>query len=316
MKKSSLVWKTMLMTSAAAMLLATTGCSSSAGAAADTTAAASTTAETTAAASSAASSTAETTAASSAAGTTAAASAAAADGPTLTAIKEKGVLTVATGTYVPFEFRDDNNKIVGFDIDFAQYIADKLGVTLEVTDMEFQSIVPSVQNGEYDFSIAAMYKTPERCEVVDMSDSYCDSGMILAVKSGSDLETSVKTLADCNGLKIGVKEGATSYKEAQKYLDEHPDVKYEIVQYKDTVGCVSDLLAGRVDVVVNDLLNQKELSKEYDGTVIVGEPFTHAENAIAVQKGKDDLLSFINQCIADYRADGTYDTLWAKWIEG
>ena len=52
-----------------------------------------------------------------------------------------------------------------------------------------------------------------------------------------------------------VKEGATSYNVAQSFLDENPDVSYEIVQYKDTVGCVSDLLAGRVDVVVNDLLN-------------------------------------------------------------
>lgn len=239
-----------------------------------------------------------------------------ADGPAIQAIKEKGVITVATGTYVPFEYRDENNNIVGFDIDFAQYIADKIGVNLEVKDMEFQAIVPSVQNGEYDFSIAAMYKTPERCEVVDMSDSYCDSGMILAAKTDSPYVESVKSLADCSGLKVGVKEGATSYKEAQKFLDENSDVKYEIVQYKDTVGCVSDLLAGRVDVIVNDLLNQKELSKEYEGVTIVCEPFTHAENAIAVQKGKDDLLEFINACIKEYKTDGTYEELWNKWIEG
>ena len=91
------------------------------------------------------------------------------NGENIKAIKEKGVITVATGTYVPFEYRDDDDNIVGFDIDLAQYIADKLGVDMEVTDMEFQSIVPSIQNGEYDFSIAAMYKTDERCEVVDMS---------------------------------------------------------------------------------------------------------------------------------------------------
>ncbi|MGL5436166.1 MAG: transporter substrate-binding domain-containing protein [Lachnospiraceae bacterium] len=238
------------------------------------------------------------------------------DGPAIQAIKEKGYISVATGTYVPFEYRDDNNNIVGFDIDFAQYIADKLGVELRVNDMEFQAIVPSIQNGEYDFSIAAMYKTEARCEVVDMSKSYCDSGMILAVKDGSELESSVKTLSDCAGLKIAVKEGATSYHEAQAFLDSHTDISYEIVQYKDTVGCVSDLLVGRVDVVVNDLLNQKELSKVYSGTVIVGEPFTQAENAIAVQKGKEDLLAFINQCIDDYYADGTYQQLWDKWIEG
>lgn len=229
--------------------------------------------------------------------------------------EEKGVITVATGTYVPFEHRDDDNNIVGFDIDLAQYIADKLGVDMEVTDMEFQSIVPSIQNGEYDFSIAAMYKTDERCEVVDMSKSYCDSGMILAVKEDSKYADTIKSLADCDGLKVAVKEGATSYNVAQSFLDENPDVSYEIVQYKDTVGCVSDLLAGRVDVVVNDLLNQKILSKEYDGTKIVCDPFTHAENAIAVQKGKDDLLAFIDQCIDEYYEDGTYDALWKKWID-
>ena len=67
-------------------------------------------------------------------------------------------------------------------------------------------------------------------------------------------------------------------------------------------------MAGRVDVVVNDLLNQKILSQEYEGAKIVCDPFTHAENAIAVQKGKDDLLD-------EYYADGTYDTLWTKWID-
>ena len=183
-------------------------------------------------------------------------------GDNIKAIKEKGVITVATGTYVPFEYRDDDNNIVGFDIDLAQYIADKLGV--------------------------------------DMDSEYADT---------------IKSLADCDGLKVAVKEGATSYNVAQSFLDENPDVSYEIVQYKDTVGCVSDLLAGRVDVVVNDLLNPKILSQEYEGTKIVCDPFTHAENAIAVQKGKDDLLAFINECIDDYYADGTYDALWTKWID-
>ena len=228
-------------------------------------------------------------------------------------VLDKGTLVLGLDdSFPPMGFRDENNNIVGFDIDLAQYIADKLGVDMEVTDMEFQSIVPSIQNGEYDFSIAAMYKTDERCEVVDMSKSYCDSGMILAVKEDSEYADTVKSLADCDGLKVAVKEGATSYNVAQSFLDENPDVSYEIVQYKDTVGCVSDLLAGRVDVVVNDLLNQKILSQEYEGAKIVCDPFTHAENAIAVQKGKDDLLAFINECIDEYYADGTYDTLWTK----
>ena len=236
--------------------------------------------------------------------------------PELQSIVKKGVITVATGTYVPFEYRDSKtNEIVGFDIELAKYISEKLGVKLSVTDMTFQAIIPSIQNGSYDFSIAAMYKTPARCEVVLMSKSYCDTGMILAVKSNGK-HTNIKSLEDCNGLKVAVKTGATSQKVAEDFMREHPKVKYQIVGFEDTVGCVSDVLAERCDVVVNDLLNQQELNKTYSGISIVCEPFTHAENAIAVRKGRQDLLAFIDACIDEYYADGTYQTLWAKWIEG
>jgi ABC-type amino acid transport substrate-binding protein len=169
-------------------------------------------------------------------------------------------------------------------------MADKLGVKLQVQDMQFTSIIPNIQNGEYDIAIAAMYDTAARREAVLMSDSYCDSGMILAVKEGSKYEGTIKTLADCDGLKVAVKSGATSEKVAQDFLDQNPDVNYEVIGYEDTVGCVSDLLADRVDVVVNDLLNHKELSKQYPDAVIVSDALTHESNAVAVQKGKDDLM--------------------------
>ena len=183
------------------------------------------------------------------------------NGENIKAIKEKGVITVATGTYVPFEYRDDDDNIVGFDIDLAQYIADKLGVDMEVTDMEFQSIVPSIQNGEYDFSIAAMYKTDERCEVVDMSKSYCDSGMILAVKEDSEYADTVKSLADCDGLKVAVKEGATSYNVAQSFLDENPDVSYEIAEDHVVAGFVANGfgIAVAPDIPIIHSLNLKVL---------------------------------------------------------
>lgn len=162
-------------------------------------------------------------------------------GDNIKAIKEKGVITVATGTYVPFEYRDDDNNIVGFDIDLAQYIADKLGVDMEVTDMEFQSIVPSIQNGEYDFSIAAMYKTDERCEVVDMSKSYCDSGMILAVKEDSEYADTLKSLADCDGLKVAVRKvqpptmwHRASWMKTRMFLMKSFSIKIPLVRFRSS----------------------------------------------------------------------------------
>lgn len=227
-------------------------------------------------------------------------------------IKKAGVVKVATGTYVPFEYRDAANNIVGYDIDFAQIVADKLGVKLEVSDMVFQTIIPAIEQGQYDFAIAAMYNTAARREVVLMSDSYFETGMILCVPTGNP--KGIKTLADCAGLKVGVKAGATSQVEAEKAMAA-AGIKYEIVGYEETIGCVSDLEAGRVDVVVNDLLNQLELCKTHPGVEIIGEPFTHADLAIAVKKGNDDLMDFINKAIAEYAADGTKEALTDKWLK-
>jgi len=229
-------------------------------------------------------------------------------------IKANGVLKVATGTYVPFEYRDsETDEIIGFDIDFAKYLADKLGVELEVTDMAFTSIIPSVQKGDYDMSIAAMYDNSERREQVLMSDSYMSTGMVLVVPAGNP--KNIQTLADCEGLKVGVKTGGTSEKEAIDGM-EAAGIKYEIVGYDETVGHAIDLEAGRVDVVVNDLLNQLELNKTYTQQEVVGEPFTEANLSIAVKKGNDDFMEYINKTISEYKTDGTYDELYKKWIEG
>lgn len=228
-------------------------------------------------------------------------------------IKKAGKLTVATGTYVPFEYRDEKtDEIIGYDIDFAQLIAEELDVELEVTDMQFTSIIPSVVKGDYDIAIAAMYDTEERREQVLMSDSYLDTGMVLVTQKGN--EKNITSLEDCARLKVGVKTGATSEKVAQDAMKEY-SVDYEIVGYDETVGAVLDLEAGRVDVVVNDLLNQKEINKTHPKVEIITEPFTEASLSIAAQKGREDLMEVINNVIKSYKEDGTKEELFKKWVE-
>ncbi|MGX6978606.1 ABC transporter substrate-binding protein [Vagococcus elongatus] len=229
------------------------------------------------------------------------------------AIKKRGVLTLATGTYVPFEFRDEKtNEIIGFDVDFAQLIADKLEVDLKVTDMDFKSIVPSVQKGDYDIAIAAMYDTPERREQVLMSDSYMSTGMVLVAPKGNPKK--ITSLADCDSLVVGYKVGGTSEKVALEAMEEH-EITFVQKGYDETVGHAMDLEAGRVDVVVNDLLNQMELNKTFLEQEIITEPFTEADLSIAVKKGNEDLLKLINDLIKEYKEDGTYEELYKKWIE-
>ncbi|MFT9056852.1 MAG: ABC transporter substrate-binding protein [Ethanoligenens sp.] len=228
-------------------------------------------------------------------------------------IKKAGVLKMATGNYAPFEYRDSKtNKIVGYDIDFAQRVAQKIGVKLEVTDMDFTSIIPSVQKGDYDMAIAAMYDTPERRKAVDMSDAYMQTGMVLVTLANNN---TYKTLANLNGKRVGVKAGATSEKVANDMKTEKK-YTYDVVGYKDTTGCIADLEAGRVDAVVNDQLNQLEINKTDSKVKIVGKPFTTSNLSAAVAKGNSGLLKVINETIVDMKKDGSAQKLYDKWIVG
>ena len=94
-------------------------------------------------------------------------------------IKKNGKLILATGNYRPFEYHDEKtNKVIGYDIDVAEAIAKKIGVPLEVKEMQFTGLIPTLQNGQADLVIAAMYITPARKEVVDFADPYMDTGMV------------------------------------------------------------------------------------------------------------------------------------------
>lgn len=229
------------------------------------------------------------------------------------AIKKAGVLKLATGNYKPFEFRDSKtNELVGYDIDVAKRVADKLGVKLKAVDMDFPAIIPSVQKGDYDLAIAAMYDTEERRKAVDMTDSYMNTGMVLVTLANN---STFHTLADLNGKRVGVKASATSEKVANDAKTKN-GYTYEVVSYKDTTGCIADLEAGRVDAVVNDQLNQLEINKTDPKIKIVGKPFTTSKLAGAVKKGNESLLKVVNETIQEMEKDGSAQKLYDKWITG
>lgn len=227
-------------------------------------------------------------------------------------IKKNGKLVLATGNYRPFEYHDEqSNKIVGYDIDLAEAIAKKIGVPLEVKEMQFTSLIPTLQNGQADLVIAAMYITDQRKEVVDFADPYMDTGMVLVVNSG---DTTIKSVNDLNGKVVGVKTGATSEKVAQDLKDK--GVNITIKSYKETVDYLLDMENGRLDASINDLLNQLEYNKTHPNVKIVGEPFTKASLGIAVKKGDKELADLVNGVLKDMKQNGEADKLYQKWLLG
>lgn len=227
-------------------------------------------------------------------------------------IKKNGKLVLATGDYRPFEYHDEKtNKMVGYDIDLAEAIAKKIGVPLEVKEMQFTSLIPTLQNGQADLVIAAMYITDQRKEVVDFADPYMDTGMVLVVNADN---TTIKSVKDLDGKVVGVKTGATSEKIAQDLKAQGANIT--IKSYKETVDYLLDMENGRLDASINDLLNQLEYNKTHPNVKIVGDPFTKASLGIAVKKGDNEMTDLINTVLKEMKQNGEADKLYQKWLLG
>lgn len=237
----------------------------------------------------------------------------------LAQIKQRGTLVIGTAITKPFEFHDPTtNELAGFDVDTANYIAGKLGVKVDWKEMPFASLIPSLETGKVDMTIAAMYITDARREVVDFAEPYIDTGLVMVVRP--DLEGKVKTTNDLNGLKVGVKIGATGDKLAQDLIAQ--GIKLERKEYKETLDSFLDLEVGRVDVVFNDYLNTLAYLKDSGSKVKIvtddkGEVNfqSHVGLGIAVQKGNKELLDFINACLKEMKDNGTFDKIYEKWLK-
>lgn len=225
-------------------------------------------------------------------------------------IKKNGNLILATGNYRPFEYHDEmTNKVIGYDIDVAEAIAKKIGVPLETREMQFTSLIPSLQNSQADLVIAAMYITDQRKEVVDFADPYMDTGMVLVVRSEN---SDIKGTKDLNGKVVGVKTGATSEKVANEMKEKGANIT--IKSYKETVDYLMDLENGRLDAAINDLLNQLEYNKTHPAVKVIGDPFTKASLGIAVKKGDKELLDVVNSVLKEMKQNGESEKLFKKWI--
>jgi len=237
---------------------------------------------------------------------------------TVDKLNEKGVLVIGTAITKPFEFRDpDTNELVGFDVDTANYIADKLGVDVEFKEMPFASLIPSLETRKVDMTIAAMYIKDEREEVVDFATPYMETGLVMVVRP--DLVDQVKTPEDLAGLKVGVKLGATGDKLAQEFVEQGIDL--ERSEYKETLESFIDAEAGRVDAVLNDYLNTLAYLKDTGSELQIvtdenGDPsfLSNVGLGIAVHDGDAELLAAVNAALEEMQADGTYDEIYQKWL--
>ncbi len=220
-----------------------------------------------------------------------------------------GVLTVGTNAeFPPFEYVDDNGEPDGFDIALIKAIGEKLGVTVEVENMEFEALVSAI-GSKIDLAIAGMTVTDERQASVDFSNPYYDALQYVIVPEGSE----IVSFDDLAGKNIGVQLGTTG-----DFIASDDVEGANVSQYNKGVDAVNDLLNGRVDCVIIDKNPAQVFETQFSGQIkaLDGAQFGfEVENyAIALPKGDAALAQQVNKALEEIKADGTFDQLVADYI--
>ena len=224
--------------------------------------------------------------------------------------KNSDTITFGTNAeFPPFEFVASNGVIGqydGIDMSIAKQIAEKNGMTAEIENMEFDSLLIALENGQIDAVIAGMTVTDERKEEADFSTPYYEATQVMIVKEDSD----IKKASDMAGKRICVIQGYTG----ETCVN---DMGYSYEAFKKGTEAVMELVNGKCDVVVIDSATAKKYVSDNAGLKIVEDPaaFEGEQYAIAVKKGNTELLDKINKVIEEMLADGTISDLAVKYSE-
>ena len=219
---------------------------------------------------------------------------------------EPGKLIMSTNAaFPPYEMTTDFGEFEGIDIETAQAIADKLGLELQIDDMDFDAALLAVQQGKSDMVMAGVTVTDERQNVMDFTDSYATGIQSIIVKEDSD----IASVDDLAGKKIGTQRGTTGYLYcSDDFGDEN------VVAYDNGLTAVQMLNNGQVDCVVIDNAPAKEFIAANPGLKLLDTAYVEESYAIGVGKGNTELKDAINTALEELKADGTLQAIVDKYI--
>lgn len=250
--------------------------------------------------------------------------------------KDENVLVMATNAaFPPYEYLE-GDKFVGIDVEIAQAIADKLGMELQIEDVEFGSIIGGVVEGKYDMGMAGMTVTEERKQSVNFSNTYATGIQVIIVKDGSSI-TSLDDIFEFNAdgdpvalknsdLKVGVQQDTTGdiYSSSDisgwGFCDVEEDgtvTTDRVVRYKTGADAVEALKTDKVNMVIIDNEPAKSFVAANEGIHILDGDNEYAveDYAICIAKENTELLDKINKALDELKKDGTIDKIVSKYIK-
>ena len=222
-----------------------------------------------------------------------------------------GKLTMSTNAaFPPYEMTDDNGNYVGIDIEVAEAIADKLGLELQVDDMDFDAALLAAQTGKSDMVMAGVTVTEERQTVMDFSNTYATGIQVVIVPEDSD----IASIEDMTGKMIGVQRGTTGDLYCSASVEDGGFGEENVTPYDNGLTAVQALMNGQVDCVVIDNAPAQEFVNANPGLKILDTEYANEDYAIGVAKGNTAQLDAINGALEELQADGTVQSIVDKYI--
>lgn len=226
-----------------------------------------------------------------------------------------GTLSVCTHlSYKPFQFKEADGTVVGFDVDLMDLVAEELGVTQEIVDIDFAQITSGAvfAADRCDAGAAATTITEERQNAILFSDPYFKATQALIVKTGSG----ITDLSEMDGQSLGVQTDTTGQIYAEKQKTDN-GYGFEVVIFDDLVTQLNGLKADRVAGAINDNGVVLDFARENSDTEVVKEFDTGEEYGFMAQKDDANataLVEKINEVLAAAREDGRYNEIYKKWF--
>ena len=236
--------------------------------------------------------------------------------------KKSNKLVVGTNAaFPPFEYKDNDGNITGFDIELIKAYGKSVNKDVEIKDMEFDAALTSASKGKIDIAIAGITKNEKREQTLSFSDGYYNSNQVVICKQGSTystLTTEEDILAALEGKKIGCQRATTG----QFYIEGDADWGFggikdaEAKPYDNGGLAIKDLNDGKIDAVILDEAPAKNIvAKSYSSTLtILDTALTQEEYAIAVKKGNTELVKSLNEFIKTIKDNGEYAKLLEKYF--
>ena len=218
---------------------------------------------------------------------------------------EAGKLIMSTNAaFPPYEMTDDSDNVIGIDAEIAGAIAEKLGLELQIDNMDFDAALLAAQQGKSDIVMAGVTVNEDRLAVMDFTDSYATGVQVVIVKEGSDV-----TLDNLGEQMIGTQRATTgNIYCTDDYGEDH------VVAYDDGITAVQALLNGQVDCVVIDSGPAQEFVNANAGLEILDTEYVTEDYAIGLAKGNTALLNAVNAALNELLEDGTVQSILDSYI--